>query len=137
MKASVFVDTSGWLAAISVRQSRHVEAATAYARLVGGGTRLVTCNLVVAEMHALILRGRDAAAGVRFLDHLYMDPTHEVLFVDRELETRAIDRWLRPFREHRFSLTDAVSFELMRQEGIETALALDHHFKVAGFNTVP
>lgn len=137
MRPSVFVDTSGWLAAVSVSQSRHVEAAATYARLVNGGTRLVTCNLVVAEMHTLIVRGRDAAAGVRFLDHLYMDPAHEVLFVDRDLEARAIDRWLRPFREHRFSLADAVSFELMRQERIQTALALDQHFKVAGFNTVP
>lgn len=137
MRASAFVDTSGWLAVVSARQARHAEAVEVYLRLVKEGTRLVTCNLVVAEMHALILRERDPVTAVRFLDQLRGDPAHEVMFVDRELEERAIDRWLRPFREQRFSLADAVSFELMRQEGIRTALALDHHFRVAGFETVP
>jgi predicted nucleic acid-binding protein len=137
VRTSAFVDTSGWLAVVSARQLRHAEAVDAYIKLLKGGTRLVTCNLVVAEMHALILRERDQETAVRFLDQLYSDPAHEVLFVDRELEARAIDRWLRPFREQRFSLADAVSFELMRQEGIRTALALDRHFRVAGFETVP
>jgi uncharacterized protein len=32
-----------------------------------------------------------------------------------------------------WSLTDCVSFALMRQRGIRRALAFDHHFEQAGF----
>jgi predicted nucleic acid-binding protein len=35
------------------------------------------------------------------------------------------------------SLVDRVSFELMRREGIERALAFDDDFTEAGFETVP
>ncbi len=136
MKA-VFVDTSAWLAVVSTREAGHAATAEAYRELLRQGVRLVTSNLVVAEMHVLVVRERGAAAGVRFLDQLYVDPTHDVRIVDRALESRAVDRWLRPFVEHTFSLADATSFEIMRSDGMTTALALDRHFRIAGFETMP
>ncbi len=129
----VFLDTSGWLAAVSEREPQHREILEAYQRVLHSGGRFVTTNLVVAEMHILTVRHRDTAAGIRLLDELHRDPTHEVRYADRDVERTAIDRWLRPFADHRFSLTDAVSFELMRAEGIREALALDKHFEIAGF----
>lgn len=133
MRALVFVDTSGWLPVHVGREPHHEAAARAYAELLDRGARVVTTNLVAAEMHALMARRLGPAVGVEFLDRLHADPAHEVRFVDRELEAAAVDRWLRPFRDHRFSLTDAVSFEVMRREGIRAALALDRHFLVAGY----
>jgi predicted nucleic acid-binding protein len=97
----------------------------------------VTTNLVVAEMHILIARLRGPSEGLRFLDSLYLDPVHEVLFADRDLERSAVDRWLRRFADHPLSLADAVSFEVMRSRRITSALALDDHFEIAGFKTVP
>lgn len=133
MNRAVFADTSGWLPVVIAREAHHAAAVEAYARLVKRGARVVTTNLVVAEMHALVVRERGAEAGVGLLDRLYTDPAHEVRFVDRELEASATDRWLRVFRERRFSLTDAVSFEVMRRESIRAAFALDRHFAVAGY----
>lgn len=137
MRPAVFVDTSAWLPVLVRREPRHAEVVAAYEHLLDQGTRLVTSNLVVAELHALVVRRRGPPAGVALLDQIHADPSHEVLFADRALETSAIDRWLRPFRDHRFSLADAVSFALMRREGIRTAFALDRHFLAAGFETVP
>ena len=94
-------------------------------------------ELVVAEMHFLTVRHRGTEAGIRLLEELHRDPTHEVRYVDRELERGAIDRWLRPFPERSLSLADAVSFEIMRTEGIGTALALDSRFQTAGFRVLP
>jgi predicted nucleic acid-binding protein len=37
------------------------------------------------------------------------------------------------FGDQRFSLTNAVSFEVMRRLRLSRAFAFDHHFVVAGF----
>ena len=134
---SAFLDTSGWFAALSPKEAKHRPALAAYRAFIEQGTRLVTTNLVVAEMQILLTRFRGAPEGLRFLDSLYQDPTHHVVFVDRNLERSAVDSWLRKYRDQRLSLADAVSFEVMRTHQIRQALALDVHFELAGFTLVP
>jgi len=132
-----FLDTSGWFAALSPKEARHRSALAAYKSLIDQRVRLVTTNLVVAEMQILISRFRGAAEGVRFLDSLYQDPSHEVVFVDRDTERMAVDHWLRRFADQRLSLADAVSFEVMKGRRLRRAVALDAHFELAGFELLP
>jgi predicted nucleic acid-binding protein len=54
-----------------------------------------------------------------------------------DLQQAATDRWLRPYRDVGFSLTDAVSFEVMRAAGVSRAFTFDRHFEVAGFSREP
>ncbi len=136
MKA-VFLDTSGWFAALSDKEQHHAAAVAAYSGFIKAGVQMVTTNLVIAEMHILLSRFRGPGNGFRFLESVYQDATHEVQFVDRDLEHAATDRWLRKFSDQSFSLADAVSFEVMRMRRIKQALALDEHFKVAGFVRLP
>lgn len=136
MKAA-FLDTSGWFAALSPKEAKHRAALATYRRWIGDGVALVTTNLVVAEMHILLSRFRGADEGLRFLDALYQDASHEVVFVDRDLERAAVDGWLRRFGDQRLSLADAVSFEVMRARHLRRALALDEHFALAGFELAP
>ena len=133
----VFLDTSGWFAALSPREASHEAALAAYGEWIEGGTVLVTTNLVVAEMQILLMRFRGPPEGLRFIDSLYQDATHHVMFVDRDLERSAVDTWLRRFRNKAISLTDAVSFQVMRDRRIRQVLALDEHFEIAGFELVP
>lgn len=137
MKGELFLDTSGWLAAISGREAAHAAARLAYTEQVSSGRALVTTALVVAEMHVLLLRFRGPEAALKFLDGLAADPTHEIVDVDRDLRLAAVERWLRRFGDHDFSLTDAVSFEVMRRRRLRGALALDRHFAAAGYDLVP
>jgi uncharacterized protein len=132
-----FLDTSGWFAALSPKEAKHRAAHATYRSWIESDTRLVTTNLVVAEMQILLSRFRGAEEGLRFIDSLYQDPTHEVVFVNRDLERAAIDHWLRRYRDQHLSLADAVSFEVMRVRRIRQALALDEHFELAGFERVP
>ncbi len=132
--SALFLDTSGWFAALSVKEAHHRAARAEYMRHIETGTRLVTTNLVVAEMQILLSRYRGIGDGLHFLDSLYQDPTHEVVFVDRDLERSAVDRWLRRFCDQKLSLADAVSFEVMRLQRIRQALALDEHFELAGYS---
>lgn len=135
--SSAFLDTSGWFVALSPKEAKHRAALAIYRRWIGEGVTLVTTNLVVAEMQILLSRFRGAEAGLRFLDALYQDASHEVVFADRELERAAVNDWLRRYRDQRLSLCDAVSFEVMRTRRIRHALALDEHFALAGFEPAP
>jgi predicted nucleic acid-binding protein len=135
--SAVFLDTSGWLSALSPREAQHAAALGAYRGGIQRGERLETTNLVLAEMQILVSRARDAGEALRFLDAVYADPSHEVVHVTRELERAAIDRWLRRFADQRISLADATSFEVMREQRIQRVLTLDAHFALAGFHAVP
>jgi hypothetical protein len=132
-----FLDTSGWFAALSPKEAKHALARASYSNWIEGGRQLVTTNLIVAEMQILLSRFRGAKEALRFLDSLYQDASHHVVFVDRDLERAAVDRWLRRFADQQLSMADAVSLEVMRERGIRQALALDEHFTLAGFELVP
>ncbi len=64
---------------------------------------------------------------------LMNDPLYEWRDVSAELVTAAVSAWLERFRDQRFSLADAVSFEVMSRDGLEQAFAFDRHFRTAGF----
>jgi uncharacterized protein len=137
VNGTLFLDTSGWFAAISGREADHERARATYTEQMLGGGTLVTTALVIAEMHVLLLKLGGPAAALKFLDGVAADPTHEVIDVDRDLRLAAIERWLRRFGDQDLSLTDAVSFEVMRRRKLRRALALDQHFAVAGFEILP
>jgi predicted nucleic acid-binding protein len=65
--------------------------------------------------------------------NLQDDPIHESVEVAADLARDAVLRWLNQFPDQRFSLIDAVSFEVMRRERLTSAFAFDRHFEVAGF----
>ena len=132
----LFLDTSGWFAAMSPREAHHPTAMATYETALRSNAALVTTNLVLGEMHFLLTRLLGPSAGLEFLDRVRADTRHEVVWCDADLGLAAIDRWLRPFRAERFSLCDAVSFEVMHRRQIRQALALDHHFSVAGFEAL-
>jgi predicted nucleic acid-binding protein len=130
---SLFLDTAGWFAALSPPEAGHAQAKAAYVDAVRRGVLLVTTPLVAAEMHALLLRWRGPKAGAFFLETVFETGAHVVSELDDALFDAALSRWIRKFADKRISLTDAVSFEVMRRERISHALTFDRHFSDAGF----
>ena len=103
--------------------------------LQGRRADLVTTSLVLAESHGLLARRVGASAGFAFLRTFTATSGGggRVVWADEELTSAAIDRWLLRYRDQAFSLTDAVSFEVMQREGIREAFAFDEDFVRAGF----
>ncbi len=102
-------------------------------RLVESGSRLIGTVLILAEFQAHFLYLLGPARARAIVTDLMNDPMYEWRDVSAELVTAAVSAWLERFRDQRFSLADAVSFEVMSQDGLEQAFAFDRHFRTAGF----
>lgn len=124
----IFVDTSALLAFLDRDAARHEEVVASVDAVFRNRDGL-THNYVLVETEALAHRRLGASVARRLLEEVV--PALEVVWVDAELHTSAVTAHLRALRR-RSSLVDHVSFELMRQRGIRSALALDRDFAREG-----
>jgi len=127
------IDTSALLALASSRDQYHADAVAAEARFRKSGGRWLGSTLVLAELHGHLLRRLDPAGARRIITALVTDPAFDWRDASVGLVRRAVDRWIARFADQRFSLTDAVTFELMERERVTQAFAFDHDFVTAGF----
>ncbi|MGA2381919.1 MAG: PIN domain-containing protein [Bryobacteraceae bacterium] len=135
MSASrVLADTSALLALANGRDQYHRRATDIARRFLAGGGRLMSTALVLAELynHVLYLMGPSAARRTALA--LLQDPAYEWQDASLPLLRAAVAGWLERFADQRFSLTDAVSFEVMRRQRLTTAFAFDEDFVTAGFD---
>lgn len=131
---TVFADTSALYALLVRNEVGHAEVAAEFATILERRRPLVTTNYVLLETAAL-LQSRIGLAAVRDLDQRIV-PLCVVRWVTESLHRRAMDRLVRADRRG-LSLVDCMSFEVMEQEGITDALALDADFADAGFRLLP
>ena len=132
----VLVDTSALLALSRRQDQHHVRAVRFAERHLAAGGRYLGTTLILGEFYSHVLYLRGPAGARDALTHLLEDPLHEWVDVSAALVREATARWLVRFADQRFSLVDAVSFEVMRQEKITQAFAFDRHFEVAGMRCV-
>jgi hypothetical protein len=136
MALELFVDTSAWYVLALSSAPQHRKVAEALRHRIHRGARIVTTNLIVAETHALLLRRTRRKVALTFVREVRRAP-NIVVASSAEYEELAVTDWLEKFDDQAFSFTDAVSFAVMADRGVGEALALDHHFAVAGFVVTP
>lgn len=128
-----FIDTSALLALSRARDQYHVRAVRATETHLESGGHYVGTTLVLAELHAHLMRLRGLGPARESIARLLADPIHHWHEVGSDIVSAATGDWLAKFHDQDFTLTDAVSFEVMRREGLTSAFAFDRHFEVAGF----
>lgn len=133
MSDRVFVDTSALLALANPRDQYHARAVKAGRRFLEAGGRFLGTVLVLGEFHAHLLYLGGPARARAVVRDLLEDPAYEWRDVSADLATAALSAWLERFHDQRFSLADAVAFEVMRRERVTRAFAYDRHFRTAGF----
>jgi len=134
MKNEIFVDTSGWLCFLDRTQPQHPNAKQVFARHLKERGVLVLTSDIFNELLAL-LSTRTRIARPQILSaiiQLRAMPTLEIVHVTAALHDRAF-ALLQARPDKNWSWTDAASFLLMRERGINVALTTDHHFEQAGF----
>ncbi len=133
--AGVFVDT-GYLIALEDADDDNHPAATEHRELLGEMPLMTTTSYVVDEVVTFFnVRGQHAKA-VELGEALLSSSSVKMIHVGEDLLARGLDL-LRKRPDKRYSLTDCVSFVVMRERGISTAFAFDRHFEQEGFVREP
>lgn len=136
MAGRAAVDTSALLALANPRDQYHARARATARRFLAAGGRWVGTPLVLAELHTHLLHRRGPQAGRAVIAALLADPAYVWLDVSADLVRDAAAQWLERYPDQRFSLTDAVTFSVMRRERIGVAFAYDQDFQTAGFEVL-
>jgi predicted nucleic acid-binding protein len=129
---ALLVDSSAWIALMNARDGQHATATRLFARALEERLRLLTTNLILAEVHRFLLHRVGIAAAAVFLDHLEESPSLEIRFAG-ERQHRGARRWLARLAHQRLTYTDAVSFAFLEESRGVAPLTFDRDFAVAGF----
>lgn len=127
-----FLDTGYLIALFSGKDAFHAQAVSLQAKAVRESRRLITTDAVIFEVGAAFSRVAMRSAGAAIMRTLQSDPVIEVVPTSAARRNDAIDLFAL-HQDKDWSLCDCLSFLLMRERGVDQALAADHHFTQAGF----
>jgi len=129
MSEIVFADSYFYLALLNRRDRRHAEVRE-WAEASTG--RAVTTEAVLMEVGDAFCSPGQREVTVRLVQELRSDSSVEIIGLSSDLLGRAWAHFAsRPDKD--WGVTDCLSFAVMRDRGLKTALTGDRHFEQAGF----
>ncbi|MCB0097849.1 MAG: type II toxin-antitoxin system VapC family toxin [Caldilineaceae bacterium] len=135
MDSEVFLDTAYAIALANAIDQFHERAVTVAKELRRQKTRLITTRAVLLEIGNALSGQRFRAAAVKLLDALEADPTVGIVTVTDGLYSQALTLYrTRPDKE--WGLVDCLSFVVMQERQLTSALTADMHFQQAGFRVL-
>jgi hypothetical protein len=130
--AVYFADTSFWIALVDQRDVHHSKATELSAKISGA---ILTTQAVLLETANTLSRPQWREKGIALISRILARKDIEVL----PSSDAVWDRGWKLFcdrTDKSWSLTDCISFEVMRERGLTEALAADSHFRQAGFHAM-
>lgn len=127
-----FADSFYYLALLNPRDEAHRQAAD-FTRVID--RPVVTTAWVLTEVGDAMAAPRQRSPFVDLVDDLRVDPEVEIVPPTAELFHRGIVLFKDRPDKH-WSLTDCISFVVMRERGLADALTADHHYEQAGFQAL-
>lgn len=128
----IFADTSFYVALMNVHDVHHAQALE-FLRAPTG--KVITTDYVVVEVGNFMRRPPDRPYFLALIKDLADDENTTILDASRDLRDRGIDVY-RQHSDKSWSLTDCISFVVMRDLGMQDALTADRHFEQAGFRAL-
>lgn len=125
----MFLDTSGLLCLLNQLEPKHQQARELFA---SARTYLVHDHILTELVALAHSRSFARKPTLELIEFLLATPKVTTMFVDRDLLLQAISL-LEARPDTTYSLCDAVSFVLMRQQDETDALTSDKHFEQEGF----
>ena len=132
MSDAVFADTSYYAAILNRRDQFHLRA-----KEVGGQRwkRTISTEFVLVEIANFCLEDSQRTSYLRLIAKLRSANTVEIIAASSEWFQRGLDLFAARPDKH-WSLTDCISFAVMRERGLTDALTADHNFEQAGFRAL-
>lgn len=131
----IFVDTSAWDAVADGGDPNH-EIAMLFKDEIAGRYRLVVTNYILDELYTLLLMNIGYKRTVeikRTLDVLAQTGVIEIVWVSRNIADEAWSAFEQFNVDKEWSLTDCVSYVVMKQRGVTEAFVFDQDFAQMGF----
>ncbi|WP_295430117.1 PIN domain-containing protein [uncultured Thiodictyon sp.] len=128
----LFADTFYWIAVLNPRDQAHARA-IALSKMLQPAQIITTDEVLIEFLNYFAERGdfqRRAAA--RMVERMHADRTLHVLPQTRDGFLTGL-RLYRARPDKGYSLTDCISMEMMRREGLTEVLTDDAHFAQEGF----
>ena len=129
---TVFIDTSHLLA-LALNQDAHHEIALRLQLSYEG--RMVTTDYVLVEFADALCGGKLRSLAIQGIEELLGDPLVDVVPANRQILASGMGLF-RSRLDKGWSLTDCMSFVVMKERDIAEALTTDHHFEQAGFKAL-
>ncbi len=134
-RRTVLLDTS-FILALENRDDPHHERAKALDReLLQAGSLYVLHWGICLEIGDGYARVGRRAKGIQLLQIIGREAGYQMLAIDNSLFQQAVALYCGR-ADKDWGLTDCISFELMKREGISDALTADIHFRQAGFRAL-
>jgi len=133
---AVFVDTGALVARVPPRDQYHRASRRGWDTLENVEIKLFSSEHVLDEVTSLLGRQAGANYAARWArDHL---ASNEIVWLNASRDDwHDAFRWLEKFSDQKLSLTDCLSFALMRREGMGAVFGFDHQFELAAFELWP
>jgi predicted nucleic acid-binding protein len=126
--STVFADTFYLLGVANPDDHAHDKCVEITAQL----QRIVTTTAVLVEVADALATSRQRERVEDFIHNMQREPRINILPLTQELFDRGLQFYTR-HSDKEWSLTDCISFVVMRDERITDALTGDRHFEQAGF----
>ena len=133
---SIFIDTGFIIALESVTDQNHEKASQLQNELLKDFPLMVTTIYVISEIVTFFNSRSRYAKAVEIGNRLLNSRSVQVIHIDKGL----FDKGWQYFQQHTdktYSMTDCISFIVMKEQECESALSFDKHFTQAGFNLLP
>ena len=131
MKA-YFADSFYYLALLNPRDAKHAAAAALSEELRGGQ---VTTAWVLTEVADALAAPAQRSRFLTFLARLRANPRVTIVPASEDLFERGIELYGQRL-DKSWTLTDCISFLVMRQQEVTEAMTGDRHFEQAGFRAL-
>jgi predicted nucleic acid-binding protein len=131
---NVFIDTAAFLAVLNADDQFHPQARLLWIEIISTDSTLFTSNYIVLETAAL-LQHRFGVEALRLFQSDIL-PVVEIIWVDETIQKQGMSALLAANRRN-LSLVDCISFEIMRQLGLDTVFSFDFDFREQGFKLTP
>jgi len=129
---AVFADTVYYLALLNPRD-QHAAAAAQFTSKYSG--TFVTTAWVLTEVANTMTRGANRALFAELHHDLASDRRVLIVPPSQDLFLQGIEHFAQR-SDKDWSLTDCISFLVMRRHELTDALTADHHFRQAGFHVL-
>jgi predicted nucleic acid-binding protein len=133
-----FIDT-GYLIALEVANDQYHKIAKPHwdsLEKESQQTKFVTTSYIFDEAITFFKNRNRHQEAIKIGNLFLQNPVVEFIHVDKDLFYKGWE-YLQKYEDKKYSFTDCVSFIVMQDKKIDTALTFDHNFTQAGFRKLP